>query len=354
MKFLFVLIFSFVCVCIDVMAAGEEDTTSSYKKVLPETSRESMKFSNPKYSSILRGTESNDSRRLGLDIVKKSNDHLEKQTAPNSMSRVIPGAADSETNRSTTVVVDSVQQQKLHLDDFNASRNARDLSYDKDTIASIANGSTARSSSSNSNNNNNNNNNSATNGGVGGVTLNNDTVYLVNPASISDNASVTVNTNTNTTSTSITNNNSSSNAGSAAGSINKTIFPKGTVSTSTVSTAVLKNPKDNENKTKIDSNSTFAKKVTINVKAAKNATSGDNTTTSTMTSDKPSPKISGVLVVNETHLENSTDYISDQWNLNETSHNYNVTEDNSKNITLLSKCICSCTIIVVVCSSCYT
>lgn len=272
------------------MVAGEEETTSTYKKMAPETSRESLKFSNPKYSTILRGTQ-DDSRRSGLDIVKKSNDHLEKQTAPNSMSRVLPPVP--ETNHSEVI-----DQQKKLEDDFNASRNARDLSYD--TIN--GNGTIAQG------------NNSAK-----GVTLKNDTVYLTSSA---DNA------------TSISSNTSIDNSTSvseSATTINKGIGAKGT-SNATVPTAILKNPKDNENKTKIDSSSSFAKKVTINAKVVKNTTLPD---ASVGSADKL-PKISNVLVLNETH-ENSTDYISDQWNLNETSHNYNVTEDNSKNITLLSK-----------------
>ncbi|XP_065219262.1 type-2 histone deacetylase 1 [Planococcus citri] len=299
---------------IAVLAAGEEETTSAYKKMLPETARESMKFSNPKYSSILRGTQSgDDSRRLGLDIVKKSNDHLEKKTAPNSVSRVI--ATQPETNQSTT---ESVDQQNLDLDDFNASRNARDLTYD--TISTI-NGTIAQGTA----------NNSAT---KGVSSTKNDTAHEANTTVADNNSSTTI---INTTSASVSNNSADNNSSlsvvGSSTSINKSVAPKGASSNvggglPTVPTAILKNPKDNENKTKIDSNSTFAKKFSINVKVK-------NTTSDNASAPEKSPKISNVLVLNETH-DNSTDYISDQWHLNETSHDYNVTEDNSKNITLLT------------------
>lgn len=196
----------------------------------------------------MRGT---DVRRTGTDIVKKSNDHLEKQTAPNRPSR------DSQTVESNHTEIDQPTVEDLS----NASRNARDLTYDtvaNDTLVSDDNT-------------------------TAGIPLENDSVY-----SIVSNGEVTSNI-----------------------SVDKS------AAKATVSSVILKNPKDNENKTKLDATSLVKKLIN---KQSKNATES--------ISDKPKT----FNVLNNTR-DNSTDYVGDQFSLNETSRNDNVTEDTSKNIT---------------------
>lgn len=268
--------------------------------------RESVKFSDPKYSHILRGTES-DLRRTGSDIVKKSNDHLEKQTAPNRVNRVLPAPAPASASESNRSVDDQVGLFQNGSD--NATRNARDLSYDAVAVAATDATVAALLSSKNHSS---------------------DSVYLLDTT---ENKKTTIFSNDTVSVESAPSTSMSAPAPppTPAPAPTSTSTSSSSSNATTLSTLILKNPKDKQNKTKLDFNASFAKKVAVNVKA-KNASSS-----SAENVQKPEISVS----LNDSRYDNSSQsVVGDQWNYNVT---VNVQNTNSKNISLLSKYLSVCT-----------